>query len=135
MIVRQGVLHERNENPKRKTTTWRKGATSRINKRGKISRGGMNPRNHIWEVRSKASTPEMTNKPLKAFLHRKADKVRRCLHTAGASIEASSISDIDESARFNFWIICCVIFCVFAVIKISRSYSFSGNAKRNQSMY
>lgn len=79
--------------------------------------------------------PEMTKKPFKAFLHRKADKVRRYSKTALARIEASSISDTDESARFNFRIIRCVIFCVFAVIKISRLYSFSGNAKRNQSMY
>lgn len=73
----------------------------KINKKGKTNRGGNIPRNYIWEVRSKASTPEMTKKPAKAFLHRKADKVRPCLHTVGARIEASSISDLDKQARFN----------------------------------
>ena len=104
VIVRQGVLHERNENPTRKTTTGRKGTTTRINKRGGTSCGGIDPRNHIWEVRSKASTPEITKKPFKALLHRKADKVRRFFKTALASIEASSIFDLDERACFNYLI-------------------------------
>ena len=51
----------------------------------------------------------MTKKPFKAFLHRKADDVLRFFQTARAGIEASSIFDIDESARFNFWINRCVV--------------------------
>ena len=46
----------------------------------------------------------MTKKPFKALLHRKADKARRCVHTVGASIEASSIFDLDEQACFNYFV-------------------------------
>lgn len=75
----------------------------KINRKSKTSRGSLRNRNCIWEVRSKASSPEMISKPLKAFLHRKADKVRPCFHTVGARIESPGIFDLDESARFNFW--------------------------------
>ena len=75
----------------------------KINRKGKICCGGNIPRNYIWEVRSKASTPEMTKKPFKAFLHRKADYLPCCYGSTAASKEASSIFDLDKSARFNLW--------------------------------
>ena len=112
--VRQGGRQERNENPTRKTTTGRKGTTARVNRKGGICCGGNIPRNYIWEVRSKASTPEMTKKPFKAFLHRKAADFRRYSKTALACIEASSIFDLDKSARFNLWINRCVILHFFS---------------------
>ena len=73
MILRQGVIHERNENPSRKFPTGRKGETSRVTRKSGNKHGSAGRRDHIWEVRSKASTPQMTNKPFKALLHREAD--------------------------------------------------------------
>ena len=75
----------------------------KINGKSKSSCGGIDPRNYIWEVRSKASMPEMTRKPLKAFLHRKAAEIRRFFKTALARKGASSIFDMDKRACFNFW--------------------------------
>ena len=75
--VRQGVRQERNENPKQNGKAKRKGATSKIKRKSKVSCGSLRNRNHIWEVRSKALIPEMTKKPFKALLHRKADERRR----------------------------------------------------------
>ena len=86
----------------------------KINRKGKICCGGNIPRNYIWEVRSKASTPEMTKKPFKAFLHRKADYLPCCYGSTAASKEASSIFDLDKSARFNLWINRCVILHFFS---------------------
>lgn len=76
----------------------------KINRKSKTSRGSLRNRNCIWEVRSKASTPEMTKKPLKAFLHRKAAKIRRFFETALTRIESSGIFDLDESASFNYFV-------------------------------
>lgn len=77
---------------------------SKNTRKSKTTHGSGSRRDCIWEVRSKASTPEMTKKPFKALLHRKADKVRPCLHTVGASKEASSISDLDKQACFNYFV-------------------------------
>ena len=46
---------------------------SKNTRKGKTPHGSAGRRDHIWEVRSKASTPQMTNKPFKALLHREAD--------------------------------------------------------------
>ena len=135
MSVRQGVRQERNENPTRKTTTGRKGTTTGINKRGGTSCGGIDPRNHIWEVRSKASMPEMTKKPFKAFLHRKAAQVLRFFQTARACKEASSIFDLDERACFNFWIIRCVVKHLFFAKSEFRLNPFFVGAGRIKAFY
>ena len=80
---------------------------SKNTRKSKTTHGSDCRRDCIWEVRSKASTPEMTKKPFKAFLHRKADKVLRFFQTARAGKEASSIFDLDKQARFNYLISKC----------------------------
>lgn len=74
---------------------------SKNTRKSRTTHGSTSRRDYILEVRSKASPPQKTEKPFKAFLHRKADEVLRFFQTARARKGTSSIFDIHKQARFN----------------------------------
>lgn len=102
MSERQGVRHERNENPRRQCAAGRKGKAGKIKRKSRIDPSGGSRRNDFRIVISKALNPVRQKSRLKSLLHRKAADLRRFFETALTPIEASSIFDTDESARFNF---------------------------------
>lgn len=93
MSERQGVRHERNENPRRQCAARRKGTTGKIKRKSRINPSGGSRRNDFRIVISRALNQGRQTSFLKSLLHRKADCLPCCYGSTAASKEASSISD------------------------------------------